>query len=293
MGDLGRLVKLLRGDQSVPAAVHDEDFGDAQGLALSFFNSRSQRQTKETWLPRASGIYDCCIRQNVLCTLHEKVGYGFVTLRDAITFGFGNAIHVWVQNTDELILDRRGYWLCLQCRTLSKFGPKPKACKKCKGDRFLYEEAELQEGALPITGHPDLFIKRGGPIRLVELKTISERGFNDLSFAPLVSHQWQVLSYMMLLDDPVVLPGVKIDTSAAYVIYFSKGTAGREFPAKAFIVERSEIVEEDIRLKLAQYSDGIKTGELPEQHRECAASYDCWRAKRCPCLKECLQDVRP
>jgi len=171
--------------QHVGAALSVDDpdtEGDTAALASYFANFTPQDETRPIGTPRASGLYSCCIRKHVLGTLFKRREKSFVSFKDKILFGYGNAIHYWLQNSPDIFGDRRvGWWECSACGETIHFGKFPEVdnCRKCSArrDAFIYREHALEADSF--SGHPDMFLDCGGAIRLAEFKSINGSDFEQ------------------------------------------------------------------------------------------------------------------
>jgi hypothetical protein len=239
--------------------------------------------------PRASSLYDCCVRMHVFGTLHSLKKRERLVASQLVTFGIGTAFHTWVQNVSSFFGGRVvGVWRCLACGWKSNLvNKRPKKCKGCgaRGAALEYHELTLDHPEL--TGHPDLLLSSTKKDKLIisELKTISVDGFAGL-VAPLISHTWQLSAYTNYAAHIKEIDGQRM-ARFGYIIYFSKAHTNG-FPAKAFKVSLEEPILEAISDKLAAYRRGVdsKGEDLPEPLRECVAQG--WRHRSCPAKALCF-----
>ena len=249
-------------------------------------------------LPRASSLYKACMRMHVLGTKLKRVQREYLTLRERLVFGFGNAIHYWIQNSRDVFGDKRyGWWRCSACGERLYFGPPPAIklkkhrCPKCKAaeEAIVYDEHALRiKDPYYVTGHPDMFLLFDTVLRVVELKTIRGDVFSGL-IVPLIEHVWQVHAYMWGLEQKPIQKA-DFDLSKAYIVYISKIVRPGEFPIKSFTVERDERIMKRIFDKLDLYKNGMQDypKNLPPKNKVCARNQGCYEARTCPVVIECF-----
>lgn len=287
--------RIIKWKKSEVALSDVEKSGDPSALAAEFVQFGTEREDQLVSYPRASCLYDDCMRMRVLGKVHHAVYRQWSSFRDRITFGIGNALHYWVQNTPDVLGSRRiGWWKCLACGNIVFFGPPPtRRCPQCgalKGALEYHEHSLKIEKPLFLTGHPDMFVKVKPTVyRVVEIKSITGEQFPTLA-APLIQHQWQIQSYMWACSlDGSGLP-IVIDPSVGYLLYISKKDSAKKLPVKVFPVERDEAMLIRIKHKLQTFKNGYLhyPKNLPPLLSICERTdFDCWRAKTCPVLKWC------
>jgi hypothetical protein len=230
---------------------------------------------------------------HVLGTLHKRKETKWISISERDTYLLGNALHYWLQNTDEVFGDNRhGRWKCRACGKKSGFGlPRQKPCPHCGAlpEAFVYHEHSLKTlDPYPSTGHPDLFRRhrKSGLRRTWELKSIAADGFKALK-EPQTAHYWQIQHYMWAVDKDPRLPQ-DIDPLVGYVFYFSKGMIFKKMPRKTFIVLRDGKVIQAIERKLMSYHEGVNGGKLPAVKQVCiGTSWEHTDARNCPCKDLC------
>lgn len=250
--------------------------------------------------PRASGLYKSCMRMHVIGTKKKRIRREFTSLKERIIFGYGNAVHYWIQNTSDVFGDKRyGWWKCLACGNVLYFGPPPHIklkkfrCPNCKshGRSIIYEEHSLSlKKPYEVTGHPDMFLKLDGVLHPVELKTIKGDSFSNL-LAPLVEHVWQLQTYMWALkQQPIEVRGETFDMTKGYIVYISKVMRPEEFPIKSFTLREDPAIIKRILAKLAIYRDAMKTYPkgLPDRLATCERNQGCYDARSCPVVIDCF-----
>lgn len=250
--------------------------------------------------PRASSLYDACMRMHVIGASLNLKQKRFLNVHSRITFGIGDSLHYQVQNTD-LIFDKHkriGWWKCKACSKIRQFGrQKVVACEFCNAqpEATTYHEHSLSVHKNPVlvTGHPDLFILISkGVIRIVEIKSIKKEAYENLVM-PLISHQWQIITYLMYCNKSTTKLPVKIDESLGYVLYVSKEQTGRDLlPVRLYPIKNDLIINKQIKDKLRLYYNGIKNWpkNTPSALTECSNSkFKCYRAKYCPTLNYCTK----
>ena len=263
--------------------------------------------------PRASSILKACVRQLVLGTLHRIQFDQPVPFRDQVTFGVGEALHYWVQNTEWLWPDSRrvGWWHCRGCNHTRLFGTRPTT--KCEVCNALPEACVYSEHFMKITrklkiygnrervdvailsGHPDLFLAKDTypAIRVNELKSISAQQFPGLK-APLADHEHQVITYMNYLNVDPLMPA-PVDDQVGYVTYISKKHDFRDIPIKMFPVENKGPIAERIQARVDEYVRGLRhyPDHLPPPCDECESkAFGNYRAKNCPVRDKCIKLCR-
>jgi len=270
-----------------------EDSSDPFVLASSSVANITKIEEREIKQPRASSIYDSCMRMHVLCTILKRKQKVYYSIKDIITFGIGNAVHYWAQNFPDLFGDERyGFWKCGSCEFIKDFGPLPKIkCPKCSANAtaWVYHEyGGIVTNPYNFSFHIDMFKKVGDVYRIGEIKTISRDKFYTLA-APLIAHEYQVLTYIMGCFYLKTLP-IKLDLWNSYVYYISKEHTQETIPIKAFLVKTNKEVVKNIKDKLRQYKAGITNypSNIPPKSTDCESKgYKCWRAKKCPVMGEC------
>lgn len=276
-----------------------EKTGDSLAIAAEQVDLSVQMEEMPIRQPRASNLYDACMRMYVLGTIHERTKKQWENFNDRILFGIGNALHYWVQNEPEVFGDKRiGWWLCKSCGKIRYFGAPPK--KKCscgashKASVYHEHSLSVKEQDFHVTGHPDMFLEyaKGKPPRIVEIKSISGPAF-ELLIAPLVQHEWQLTTYMWASSLDKNLP-MAIDNEVGYMLYISKRHQSKILPIKMFPVVRSDAVVGMIKAKLASYTEGVKSfpNNLPPLQKDCdRTSLTCYRANSCPVRRECYNHM--
>lgn len=242
--------------------------------------------------PRASGLYKDCMRQLVLCTVHDVPLVSWVDYSLKIVFEIGNAVHYWTQNTPILFGNNRfGFWECLSCGRVSTFGTVPSGCGGCGASHkaLVYREYSLSmDTPFYITGHPDLFRKgENGYFHVVEIKTIDGNLFDNL-VAPNIEHVWQVHVYMWACARTKLGSGINISPNLGYITYISKTRKTKVLPTKTFPVKYDSFVMNTIKKKLREYKVAIDGGELPPVNQLCLnANFDNYLARGCPVISKC------
>jgi len=268
--------------------------------------------------PRASSILKSCLRQHILGTVYQCRIEKYVPFRDRVTFGLGDAIHYWVQNTPWLFPDDRrvGWWFCRACEKTRLFGIRPTT--KCENCGASSSACEYQEHGMEIkqkvkvryvnrktnkvdtklvtipvvSGHMDLFLAKDTypALRVNELKSISSKQFPDLK-APLADHEHQVITYMEYLNQDPNMPA-PVDDQVGYVTYISKRHDFKNIPIKMFAVENKGPVAERIAEKVKLYVRGLKhfPDHLAPPVGECERNhFGNYRAKHCPVREDCMR----
>jgi len=266
-----------------------------EAKASELVSVHGKKETRKISFPRASSLYNACMRQHVLCTVTAAEVTSELFLASKIVYGFGNAIHFWLQNSPDMLGDNRiGWWRCASCGKVLYFGKPPKSgCSYCGGSRnaILYKEHFMRiNGRFKVTGHPDMFFQtQGQRVRVMEFKTMEGGAFEGLK-APLVEHVWQVGTYVRFLKEDSRMP-VKVDDRYGAILYITKRFKSGQFPAKLFAVELTDALSARIEGKLGEFAKGLERAPdwLPDPHAECRThGFRNYRAKSCPCRQECL-----
>lgn len=294
-----RVIRFLedRRGEEIPTGLQKLNLDDPPGVLaarlMTLLDGSRDRDTNLIGKPRASSLYSACMRMHVLGTVLKRPRTDRHSAADRVIFAVGNAVHHWAQNTPTYFGDQRvGWWLCTACNR-KFFGKvlKRGGCS-CGANLAAYrykEHAVDKDGGYPVTGHPDLFLeRRPGVIRLAELKTMESDSFMSLK-APLVEHEWQMITYLWACSDDVTLP-VSIQKDYGFIFYFSKRKVVKEFPVKAFPVRMTKVILDQIKDKLSSYQLGVRMfpRNLPPMLAECTDSnWSCWKAKSCPTCQEC------
>ena len=281
--------KKKKGVEDRPDLENDSPGVLASRLVSIYGGSKDQWRIGK---PLASSLYSACMRMHVIGTVLGRDRVSSVSAGDRVTYSIGDALHYWAQNTPVFFGDRRvGYWWCLACRKVI-FGRVPTGKCSCGAhhDVFRYQEHSLNlDGDYPVTGHPDLFLERRPRVfRLLELKSIDGDAFLTLK-APLVEHEWQVITYLWGCSQDKTLP-VSIQSDYAYVLYFSKKKVVKEFPVKAFPVKQNPMILGAVTRKLAIYKKGMENypASVPPVDEQClTTNWGCWIAKSCAVKNDC------
>jgi len=260
----------------------------------NFLNTSTLQDSRDIFYPRASNLYKECMRMTVLGYMGKKRVTNYVSMKQRITYGKGNAYHWWAQNTPDLFGDNRiGYWKCYACGKLRYFGKPPKKpCHYCGASNeatFYHEHIMVSSGEYLLTGHPDLFLQQHGKIYVAELKSIQYADFEKLKDA-LIDHKWQVLSYMLGLSYDRNLP-VKVNDKSGFVVYISKAEAKKAFPVKIFEVQPDAYIMDQIYARLTLFKEGILDypNNIPVVNTKCPSSgWGSYQAKTCPVINECI-----
>jgi len=290
--------KLFLSKQSNNRLSNSEQSGDSDSITSELFNLETLVKSREIKYPRASSIYDCCIRLHVLATLYGIEKTERIHLNRRVTFDIGNAIHYWFQNDPSYLGDQRvGNWECRACGFTTKFGkPVTNKCRACGASHkaFVYKEIDLVlHKPYPITGHPDMFIEpRTNPnvIRVMEFKTINGERFETLS-APLISHVWQLQTYIWMINEDDTLLPVPVDKDYGYIVYISKKEKFGQLPIKTFVVRKDRDLIRRVRVKLQHYVDGVKGRSLPDPLGKCVSSnFTDYVSNSCPVVSVCKKE---
>lgn len=291
------IVRKLR--VTVPSVVKDamniDIVDDPQMLAHRLMSLESTRETK---LPdrrlRMSSIANVCVRGQLLAFRNNTSMSEYLPAGMKVTFDIGNAIHLFFQNSQNYLGERRlGWWQCLTCGS-KVFGRKPqKKCGMCgASDRAsqYHEHALRMPDDIPVSGHIDCFVEVApNDIRVLDFKTINGEDFETLK-APKADHVIQVTGYMKFIQYDSTFP-VKVNPDKGLVLYISKKHVTRGLPFKMFHVQRLKVYEDFIDAKVNDFKHGLDDESyLPAPLDACVnskfASYAC---RSCPVVRECLK----
>lgn len=271
---------------------HLADFNPFE-LANAIISWRTDRQDSYyTRYLRSSSIYGICTREHAIGYFNGfPMQRGFESNALHAVFAIGHAVHYWLQNSPSFFGDKLvGWWECSACGR-AVFGRHPKrSCRNCGAfsSAIRYREHFIKV-ADPLwgTGHIDLFIElEPGKVFVCDIKTIDGESFKKLA-QPLIANVYQVIDYLMLLDYDKSLP-IKIVDNRAILLYIPKSFQATCFPAKAFFVDRTEVIEDAICKKRTGFAEAIKTGSLPEPLEECVESgFASYRARSCAFNEKC------
>lgn len=286
-------MKLLKQQADRGLLTEIERGGNPSAIAIEHFTCKGSASKRRIRLPRASSLYDCCIRQHVLCTLSKTIVTQRLSFADRMTFALGNAIHYHFQNTNDAFKDNRwGRWRCRSCGYRLSFGPPPKRdCPACGASQkaFVYSEI-LMKAPKPYygTGHPDMFHKIHSRLRVNELKSLNGAEFETMQ-VPFISHVWQIHFYMWAGSECWDMP-VPVDFDVGYITYFSKQTFRKILPVKMFVVQREDKIIDQIKNKLGAFRLGVsKQGKVPAPIKECEKKkWTGYKAQNCPVHKRCI-----
>lgn len=240
---------------------------------------------------RASSLFNACVREKVLGFQNSVSAVERTDVSLRVTFDIGNAVHAWLQNSDQYFGIRKiGWWVCTHCGD-ERFGkPRLTSCEVCSGKLFIYREhAFCMSNPFRVTGHMDLMLECGpGDIRVSEIKTIAGEEFSKLT-SPRADHVFQVTTYLMLAEMDESLP-VRVNSRKSLLIYVSKGHQKNSFPMKIFHVERDASVEALIVEKLLDFTKGIRDGKVSAPHPDCSKSdFKSYRSRICPVVSICRE----
>ena len=286
------MLRIKSKNQPVRSTIADES-DDPTVVASENVKLQKDFERYKIGRPRASSLHSCCIRMHVIGAKLEKEKISSANVSMRLTYGMGNALHWWIQNTPDVFGNkRRGWWRCMACNTVLYFGAPPKKnCTKCgaRPEAITYHEHWMRlRRPFHVSGHPDMFLLKNKFYRVVEAKSMNEKDFGKL-VAPLVDHEWQVMTYMWGLSHDKKFP-VPIDHTVGYVAYIIKKHVVKSFPIKMYPVQYSIPVVKRITAKLQSYETGMKTypKQLPPLDPVCERNeMDCYKVRGCAVGPEC------
>ncbi len=301
-----QFIKTILTKLRAPVASENGGSGDdiTDPESLAFYHTQAKFDSapdRVIGFPRASTLYDGCMRQHVIaCKSSNKVVIEQTnTPNDLIIFGLGTAVHYLVQNTPAFFGSRRiGFWECLACETTITFGKRPeKPCPKCgAGQKAIFYKEYNFKAASPLfcSGHVDLFISvKNEPHRLVEVKTMSETEYATLS-APKAKDEFQLHTYFILAEADKFLSG-KVNTSRGYLFYVCKKVSRGSMPYKMFHVKRNPEIDKSIHEKLSSFRAGYEgyPNNIPTPLPACVqGNFNSHVSKACPVKTDCMNLLR-
>ena len=273
-----------------PVLSEIEKVGAPEAIASIYCHTEADSSQKPIGPPRASSIYDCCVRFHSIGFKCNYPEYRYVNVSSRVTFSLGNSIHTWIQNTPDVLGDKRtGWWRCQACRH-TFWGTAPSGyCLSCGAPDLVlsYREHNLHTlEPYPSSGHPDMFIKVEDKYRVVEIKTIAGEAFDKL-FAPLVEHRWQIQHYMWGCSEDQQIP-VEVDPLVGYILYVSKKPSWKTLPYKMFVEVKSNDILKKIKGKLKEFHSSLANPSYCAPLQECVDSdFTSTKAKWCSVKKYC------
>lgn len=273
--------------------TENEKTGDPELITRDFMSIKSR--TKETRLPvypRASNIYDSCMRQLVLLNSSKIIKKESTNFSLNVTLEIGKALHYWAQNTEAFLFNHMkcGKWWCRSCNHVTPFLRYRERCSVCGSKQSPeYVEFSLKlDKPYYLTGHPDMFVeKQKGSVRIMEFKTITPVMFDKLK-APLISHMWQLQTYMWACGRIKELKTVPFDNTLGYIMYICKTMRVKDSPVKTFLVKRDKFILDSILNKLKMFKTGFDGGGLPDVNKICINSnFSGSYTNNCPVIKQC------
>jgi len=279
--------------QSQVKSLEIDKISDPLAVASHFLSMEAAKEEVAIREPRASAVYDGCMRKCVLGTKHSLAEKRYTNVKSKFLFGMGNAVHYWLQNTPDIFgSERYGWWRCLACgKVRYEFGPPPRTKCSCGASvaATVYHEhqVEIHEPVI-VTGHLDMFVKVQTKYRVVDFKTIEGEHFKRLA-APLIENLWQIQTYMWAASQDQKIP-VEIDSRVGYIAYVSKKDFEGMLPVKMFPVKRDEELLDRIKSKLMLYKKGLKDfpKNVPAMVDDCPKNdFNNWRFKSCVAQQYC------
>jgi len=141
-----------------------------------------------------------------------------------------------------------------------------------------------------VSGHPDMFVapkSNKDVIRVMEFKTINGEKFETLK-APMISHIWQLQTYVWMLNENDALLPASVDPDYGYIVYISKKEKYGELPIKTFVVKKDRTIISKVKKKLSTYMDGVAGKGMPPVLSNCQRSnFTDYIAKSCPVADVC------
>jgi len=251
---------------------------------------------EDGWIS-ASALPRLCARAEVLAARHDFERSDVIEYYSQLTFDFGKGLHWAMQNH---VLPELGClvgeWRCTYCGATHGGGgeniERPSVCavSGCcppsggHGDDTVFEYVEqyFRDDDYRVKGHPDGFLTFDSQpgLGILELKSISERGFKDVRDVPDIGHVIQLQTYFWLTG-----------LTWGVIVYWNK--AAWKAPMLQHFVERDEDTISSIKEMVQSIRDGVAQREdphFPLPERICNSS-DCRRAEECSLVKLCFPTV--
>jgi predicted RNA-binding Zn-ribbon protein involved in translation (DUF1610 family) len=283
--------RISNSKNTKPVLSSIELTGNPEAIASCYCDIGSESKTRLISVPRASSIYDCCVRFHSIGYKCQFPDYSITNVASRIVFSLGNGIHSWLQNTSDVLgMNRVGWWRCKSCgNRLWQEGPVETSCPTCGAFKEAreYDEHNLSTKSPYLsTGHPDMFINVDGFYRVVEVKTIAGDAFDKL-FLPLIEHKWQIQHYMWGCSSDNTLP-VQIDPGVGYILYISKKPSWKTLPYKMFVEVKDTNILRGIKKKLSDFTKSLKEPHYTPPLKECLESgWASTKAKWCSMKGHC------
>lgn len=107
-----RVIRMRK--QANPSLTDIELTGDGSQIASTVVKLAPDVETNDIRWPRASSLYSACMRMYVLGTKHMLKDKSWIGITMRVTYGIGKALHWWIQNTGDVLGNRRrGWFRCL------------------------------------------------------------------------------------------------------------------------------------------------------------------------------------
>jgi hypothetical protein len=258
--------------------------------AMSDYHSDSRVVPKSgDWL-RCSGLPKLCPRMYALAVA-QAIPLGMTVGGDLnFVFGIGTAIHRQFQNEwlNQCLPEGvfQGHWRHATsgelCRGERLANPEPLThgwVAKPQGE-YLYEELSFRLPEYRLTGHCDGVLVWPDRTELLEIKTINDYGFAQVSGGfgkPKVEHVLQAQAYMWL-------SGIEY----ARIVYFRKKFDALPDMLSEHVIERDEAVIDRIKTLLLDTIDALDGNRTAfERLPECASTQSS-RAKYCDMFRPCF-----
>lgn len=268
-----------------------DQISDPVSLTHNIINTKPQKRVRRFRSMRLSEIEAACPRQWVIGHVRDIPSRQVVEFPRITVMDMGSALHHWIQNSSVYFPDKiLGWWRCLACGFMRRFGVKPDTpCEHCGASHRATEYSEYQFRLGPtapyeVVGKLDGIIRVGKKYRFIEIKT-----YGKPMERPEGSHIGQLASYMWFsqFDDSDKRPPIEIDRSVGYLLYFSKLMNFRA-PIMTFPVRPTEALIRPYRDKAALFTEGIRGGTLPIVYPKCLQSeWGANPAKSCATGTEC------
>lgn len=250
---------------------------------------------------------ELCPRQLALMTKTlKKSGPKTLSTSESVTFDIGRKLQDSVAHWFADMNATWGDWRCLGCNYMHEFTMRPKNCHECGAANFKPEEMRFKSKTAGLSCGLDLAVKLPGSSKLcpVEIKTIDKDQFKKLEM-PLAEHRVRTTLYLRVIaDDPSHPAAEMIDTTAARILYVSKGGYGCSqdwlkksllhdsfSPFKEYMVPRNDDMVEPYWAKGRQFYDYLTNGCMPsgvcpssmsKRATKCVVRKDCWGGKYPP-----------
>lgn len=284
-GSGGRVEPLTeRVQQSVAPVISNKVFSEI--LDAQDRTSQVSRQGKPGHI-HVSSLIGFCERRQVLLHSHTDLQSQLSSVSGSmqVLWALGRAAETHVRG--QLIAARRsdiyGIWRC-KCEFSSHVGfYASRSCDRCKTSVNVYHEHPLTDDEAGVVGNPDLLIRMGQSLMVIEIKSMNKKEWDGL-LAPKGDHIFQAGWYVNMLRRK----GFSVHDNA-HVIYVAKdylfGSPYKEHVFNACTPARITMIETSRQAAIVAHNC-IKNNTIPP--RLMCESHNSTLAKQCPVVAGCF-----